>query len=210
MFRGVSVSPNDLHYEGRKVIVHGFPIGIEPSEFKDRLASKETQDEQAKLENNFKGQKIIVGVDRLDYIKGIPQKLKAFDRFLTENPDWLGKVTLIQLAIPTRADVGTYQRLREEVERLVGHINGKHGQFSFSSIQLSPEKLPLNHLLLPPLLLFPFTLNTPKESLNTDNHSKEPSHTRQSTTCTAPSHLSTCVRCTRCRTCASSHPCKTA
>lgn len=125
--RGVSVSPNDLHYEGRKVIVHGFPIGIEPNELKDKLAAEETQTELAKLENSFEGQKVIIGVDRLDYIKGIPQKLKAFDRFLIENPDWLGKVTLIQLAIPTRSDVGAYQKLREEVERLVGHINGKHG-----------------------------------------------------------------------------------
>lgn len=111
--RGVSVSPNDLHYEGRKVIVHGFPIGIQPQEFKDRLAMEETQRELSTLRRDFQGQKVIVGVDRLDYIKGIPQKLKAFDRFLTENPDWLGKVALIQLAIPTRADVSTYQKLRE-------------------------------------------------------------------------------------------------
>lgn len=122
------MSPNDLHYEGRKVIVHGFPIGIEPDEFKERLAAEETQNELARLEKDFGGQKVIVGVDRLDYIKGIPQKLKAFDRFLSDNPDWLGKVALIQLAIPTRSDVTTYQKLREEVERLIGHINGKHGQ----------------------------------------------------------------------------------
>jgi trehalose 6-phosphate synthase len=118
-----------LHYEGRKVIVHGFPIGIEPDEFKQRLESTEVQEIISKLENDFRGQKVIVGVDRLDYIKGIPQKLKAFDRFLTENPDWVGKVVLIQLAIPTRSDVDTYQRLREEVERLIGHINGKHGTY---------------------------------------------------------------------------------
>ena len=125
---GVDVSPSDLHYEGRKVIVHGFPIGIEPSEFKERLESPETQSEIAKLQKQFEGKKIIVGVDRLDYIKGIPQKLKAYDRFLSENPDWVGKIVLIQLAIPTRDNVGTYQKLREEVEHLVGHINGKHGQ----------------------------------------------------------------------------------
>jgi glycosyltransferase involved in cell wall biosynthesis len=118
-----------LHYEGRKVIVHGFPIGIEPDEFKQRLESAEVQEIISKLGKDFRGQKVIVGVDRLDYIKGIPQKLKAFDRFLTENPDWVGKVVLIQLAIPTRTDVDTYQRLREEVERLIGHINGKHGTY---------------------------------------------------------------------------------
>jgi trehalose 6-phosphate synthase len=118
-----------LHYEGRKVIVHGFPIGIEPDEFKQRLESAEVQEIISKLGKDFRGQKVIVGVDRLDYIKGIPQKLKAFDRFLTEYPGWVGKVVLVQLAIPTRSDVDTYQRLREEVERLIGHINGKHGTY---------------------------------------------------------------------------------
>ncbi|KEF58144.1 uncharacterized protein A1O9_06068 [Exophiala aquamarina CBS 119918] len=146
VLEGVSVSPNDLHYEDRKVIVHGFPIGIEPNEFKVRLSAEETQTELAKLESSFEGQKIIVGVDRLDYIKGIPQKLKAFDRFLTKNPDWLGKVTLIQLAIPTRSDVGTYQKLREEVERLVGHINGKHGSFSHTPIHYLYRSVQPEHL----------------------------------------------------------------
>lgn len=117
-----------MHYEGRKVIVHGFPIGIEPDEFKQRLETAEVQDIISKLEKDFQGQKVIVGVDRLDYIKGIPEKLKAFDRFLTKNLDWIGKVVLIQLAIPTRSDVAAYQRLRNEIERLIGHINGKHGK----------------------------------------------------------------------------------
>jgi trehalose 6-phosphate synthase len=121
------VSPNDLHYEGRKIIVHGFPIGIEPDEFKQRLESIEVQDIISKLRGDFEGQKLIIGVDRLDYIKGIPQKLKAFDRFLTENPKWIGKVALIQISVPTRQSVDAYQRLRDDVECLVGHINGKHG-----------------------------------------------------------------------------------
>lgn len=127
--RGVSRSPSDLHWEGRKVIVHGFPIGIEAKEFTERIETEEVQREIANLEADFRGQRILVGVDRLDYIKGIPQKLRAFDRLLTDYPEWRGKVTLIQLAIPTRADVPTYQKLREEVEQLVGHINGKHGMW---------------------------------------------------------------------------------
>src|SRR4051812_32654254 len=107
--RGVTVSPNDLHYEGRKIIVHGFPIGIEPDEFKQRLETIEVQDIISKLRGDFEGQKLIIGVDRLDYIKGVPQKLKAFDHFLTENPKWIGKVALIQISVPTRQSVDAYQ-----------------------------------------------------------------------------------------------------
>lgn len=120
--RGVTVSPNDLHYKGRKVIVHGFPIGIEPDEFKQRLESAEVQEIISTLEKDFQGQKVIVGVDRLDYIKGIPQKLKVFDRFLTENPEWIGKVVLIQLAIPTRSDVDTYRNSLLFSTSCIGHI----------------------------------------------------------------------------------------
>lgn len=70
----------------------------------------------------------MVGVDRLDYTKGIPQKLLAYDKFLTDNPQWVGKVVLIQLAIPTRSDVEEYVKHRQEVEQLIGTINGKHGR----------------------------------------------------------------------------------
>ncbi len=138
-FRGVSRSPSDLHWAGRKVIVPGFPIGIEPEDFREKMETEGVKRELAKLRKNFEGQKIILGVDRLDYIKGIPQKLRAFDRFLTEHPEWVGKVTLIQLAIPTRAEVTTYQRLREEVESLVGHVNGKHGRFPSLSCILEAD-----------------------------------------------------------------------
>ncbi|KAJ9617989.1 hypothetical protein H2204_013219 [Knufia peltigerae] len=143
---GVSRSPSDLHWGGRKVIVHGFSIGIEPEDFRQRTESECVKRELANLKDSFKGQKIILVVDRLDYIKGIPQKLMAFDRFLAEPPDWVDKVCLIQLAIPTRAEVDTYKKLREEVEALVGHVNGKHGTFSSTPIHyfyrsIKPEQL---------------------------------------------------------------------
>ena len=128
VLKGVERSPSDLHYEGRHLIVHSFPIGIDPAEFKQKLESEATRKEIKILEEEFKGKKVLIGVDRLDYIKGIPQKLLAFDKFLTENPEWVGKVVLIQLAIPTRPTVEEYIKLRREVESLVGNINGKHGR----------------------------------------------------------------------------------
>lgn len=130
VLKGVERSPSDLHYEGRKLIVHSFPIGIDPVEFKQKLESEATRNEINGLAQEFKDKKILIGVDRLDYIKGIPQKLLAFDKFLTDNPDWIGKVVLIQLAIPTRPKVEEYIKLTREVESLVGNINGKHGRQS--------------------------------------------------------------------------------
>ncbi|KAH8065122.1 hypothetical protein JL722_2027 [Aureococcus anophagefferens] len=76
------------------------------------------------LGDTFEGRKIIIGVDRLDYIKGMPHKLLAFELFLSRNPSWVGKVTLIQVGVPTRVDVAEYQTLAKHVNELVGRING--------------------------------------------------------------------------------------
>jgi trehalose-6-phosphate synthase len=66
----------------------------------------------------------------LDYIKGIPQKLRAFEKLLTDHPEVKEKVVLIQVAIPTRSDVEEYKMLRKQVEGMIGMINGKHGESS--------------------------------------------------------------------------------
>ena len=69
----------------------------------------------------------MVGVDRLDYTKGVPQKLRAFELFLSEHPEYVGKAVLIQIAVPTRGEVEEYQNLRALVNEQVGRINGKFG-----------------------------------------------------------------------------------
>lgn len=71
---------------------------------------------------------MIISVDRLDYIKGVPQKLRALETFLTRYPEWIGNLVLMQVAVPTRQDVEEYQSLQAEVNELVGRINGKHGK----------------------------------------------------------------------------------
>ena len=70
----------------------------------------------------------MVGVDRLDYIKGVPQKLRAFELFLHNHPECVGSVVMIQIAIPTRGNVEEYRNLRALVNELVGRINGKFGK----------------------------------------------------------------------------------
>ena len=73
----------------------------------------------------------MVGVDRLDYVKGIPEKLRAFELFLEEHPECVGSVVFIQVAVPTRGEVERYQNLRTLVNEMVGRINGRFGMFSF-------------------------------------------------------------------------------
>jgi trehalose-6-phosphate synthase len=76
------------------------------------------------LRCRYSGLKVLLGVDRLDMIKGIPQKLLAFEKFLEDHEDTRGKVVLVQIAVPSRLDVPEYQQLRSQVHEIVGRING--------------------------------------------------------------------------------------
>lgn len=143
--RGVRRSPSDLHYHDKKLIVDEFPIGICPNDLKNSVLSEATQHEVRQLARAFIGQRVILGIDRLDYIKGIPQKMRAFDKLLTDHPEWKGKAVLIQIAIPTRSDVEEYKMLRRQVEEIVGMINGKHGMHPaplvLSSVNFTNESI---------------------------------------------------------------------
>ena len=123
----LTTTPNGVEFEGKIVTVGAFPIGIDPDKFTEGLKKEKVQKRIQVLEEKFKGVKLIVGVDRLDYIKGVPQKLHALEVFLTDHPEWIGKVVLVQVAVPSRQDVEEYQNLRAVVNELVGRINGKFG-----------------------------------------------------------------------------------
>ena len=126
---GLQTTPNGVQYKGNFVTVGAFPIGIDPEKFVEELKKEKVQKRIAELKKKFDGVKIIVGIDRLDYIKGVPQKMHALEVFLTENPNFVGKVVLVQVAVPSRGDVEEYQNLRASVNELVGRINGRFGEF---------------------------------------------------------------------------------
>ena len=86
-------------------------------------------------------------MDRLDYIKGIPQKLHALEIFLTEHPEWIGKVVLVQVAVPSREDVEEYQNLRAVVNEMVGRINGKFGTVESMPVHFMHKSVPFDELV---------------------------------------------------------------
>ncbi|KAF5359093.1 hypothetical protein D9756_003237 [Leucocoprinus leucothites] len=143
---GLPTMPNGVEFEGRLAHVGTFPIGIEPSSFIDNLQKESVKDRIIQLEQRFSGVKVIVGVDRLDYIKGVPQKLHAMELFLTQHPEWIGKVVLVQLAVPSRQDVEEYQNLRSTVNELVGRINGRFGTVEFMPIHFMHKSLAFDEL----------------------------------------------------------------
>ncbi|CCC71761.1 hypothetical protein NCAS_0I00930 [Naumovozyma castellii] len=143
----VNTLPNGVEYNGHFVNVGAFPIGIDVDKFTVGLKKPEVIQRIEDLKKKFKGCKIIVGVDRLDYIKGVPQKLHAMEVFLQEHPEWVGKVVLVQLAIPSRGDVEEYQYLRSVVNELVGRINGQFGTIEFVPIHFMHRSIPFEELI---------------------------------------------------------------
>ncbi|KAK3939375.1 glycosyltransferase [Diplogelasinospora grovesii] len=139
-------TPNGVEFNGRFVTVGAFPIGIDPEKFVEGLKKPNVQARIAALTRKFEGVKLIVGVDRLDYIKGVPQKLHALEVFLTEHPEWIGKIVLVQVAVPSRQDVEEYQNLRAVVNELVGRINGKFGTIEFMPIHFLHQSVSFDEL----------------------------------------------------------------
>jgi trehalose 6-phosphate synthase/phosphatase len=113
---------------GRAVRLEALPIGIAPEEYTYLLNQDETTARHyAEWVARYRGRKVLLAVDRLDYTKGIPERLRSYAHLLRTSSDLREKVILIQIAVPTRERIETYQDLRTEVNRLVGEINGKLG-----------------------------------------------------------------------------------
>lgn len=111
--------------ERREVRVGTFPISIDFGEFARFAASPEVAQKAWLTHEALPRRQLILGLDRLDYTKGIPERIQAFARALERFPDLRGNVTFTQVVVPSRMDVAEYKRLRDEVERLVGRVNGR-------------------------------------------------------------------------------------
>ena len=147
LISGLPTTTATVTFRGRTIKVGAFPIGIDPSFFTSNLISESVQSRLRSLEDEFSDTKVMVGVDRLDYVKGVPQKLRAFEILLETHPEWVGKVVLIQVAIPTRGEVEEYKNLRYLVNELVGRINGKFGTFEYTPIHFMHQSVTFPELL---------------------------------------------------------------
>src|SRR5580704_10416551 len=118
----------ELAVGSRPVRLEALPIGIAPEEYTQLLnGDDKTAQHHAEWVERYRGRKVLLAVDRLDYTKGVPERLRAYAHLLRSTPGLKEKVVLIQIAVPTREAIDTYQDLRTEVNRLVGEINGKLG-----------------------------------------------------------------------------------
>ena len=128
------VAEDAVQHRGRSTHVRAMPIGIIPETFQEP-PDPTVAEEVDGLMRVLGDAKLVLGVDRLDYTKGIPERLLAFGRLLELFPEWRGKVSLVQVSVPSRADVPLYAEQRATVEAIVGRINGEFGEAAWVPIR---------------------------------------------------------------------------
>ena len=120
---------------GRRTRVGAFPVSIETATYA-RLARNAARSPFVKeISGSLNGQRLVLGVDRLDYSKGIIQRINAFDRFLELNPEWRSRVTLLQITPRSRSDIKDYAGIENEVTTLIGRVNGRFGEACWTPIR---------------------------------------------------------------------------
>lgn len=149
----LDVNFNQIIYRDRTIKVDSFPMGIDYKKYsqaaKDHFSGSKVKSELFKKleEHASEGKKLILSIDRMDYTKGIPNRIKAFEYFLEKYPEFKEKVRLVMLAVPSRSNVPQYQKLKRETDELVGRINGKYATVSWTPIWYFYRSLPFDDLI---------------------------------------------------------------
>jgi trehalose 6-phosphate synthase/phosphatase len=133
--------------DNRIIKVDTFPMGIDAQRYISASTSEVVLKEVKSLQKKLGTEKIIVSVDRLDFTKGIPERLRAFEKFLDNNPQLHGKITYVLLLVPSRTKVREYKLLKSEIDELVGRINGRFDTLDWSPILYLYRSLPFEKLV---------------------------------------------------------------
>jgi trehalose 6-phosphate synthase/phosphatase len=137
---------NEIVTEDRIVVADSLPMGIDYHKYRENAQHPEALEREERYRKSLGEQRIILSMDRLDYSKGIPRRLQAFDQFLTDYPEYKEKVSLMLIVVPSRDKVPNYQMLKEQVDELVGKINSRHGRISWTPIHYFYRSYPFRAL----------------------------------------------------------------
>jgi trehalose 6-phosphate synthase/phosphatase len=144
---GYEHSFGDVSVGGRTVKVDAFPMGIDYQKFAGADRDPKVQKEIKRIRSKVGDRKTLLSIDRLDYTKGIPERLEVFDMFLDRYPEYRGKVTMILVAVPSRTGVEHYRMLKRRLDELIGRINGKYGTFDWMPVWYLYRSLPFEMMV---------------------------------------------------------------
>jgi trehalose 6-phosphate synthase len=126
---------NTFEAFGRSVQARAFPIGIDVEDFERLANAKDARDTYRRMADEYSRRQLLIGVDRLDYSKGLPQRIRSFRELLIQYPENRRSATLIQIASPSRESVSAYNDIRQELEGLCGAVNGNFGELDWMPIR---------------------------------------------------------------------------
>jgi trehalose 6-phosphate synthase/phosphatase len=132
---GLDVVVDEFHWQDRLVRLGTFPIGIDTADFIARASHPAAGEAAAKIIARTPGVKLLLGVDRLDYSKGLPRRFLAIERLLEIDPELAGCFRFVQVAVPSRTTVASYAKFRRQLDELVGRINGRFSTTDWAPIQ---------------------------------------------------------------------------
>lgn len=142
----VQASANVIISGERHIVAESFPMGIDDKKYNDLAHQANVEEQAAHICNTFANQKLVLSIDRLDYSKGILQRLQAFELLLETHPEWIGKITLYMIVVPSRDQVPQYRELRDNIDRRVGGINARYRSIDWSPIQYFYQSFPIETL----------------------------------------------------------------
>jgi trehalose 6-phosphate synthase len=132
---GIAVKSGVAASRYGKTRIAAFPIGIDPDKFATQAAKAVSHPDVSRLRRSLNGEKLAIGVDRLDYSKGLVNRIQAFDRMWTLQPSLARTVSLLQIATPSRGAIEAYGNLQAELAKLVSDVNGRHGEVDWTPIR---------------------------------------------------------------------------
>ncbi|HUV31455.1 MAG TPA: trehalose-6-phosphate synthase [Acidobacteriota bacterium] len=145
--RGAYKRQSVIRYNQREIILGHYPISIDFDEFSEGAKDGAVADAAWYLHENFPEQTLVLGLDRLDYTKGIPERFLAFEKMLQKYPEVHGKITLLQIVVPSRPNVSEYQQLKGDLDALAGRINARFSRQGWAPIHYEFRELDRTQLL---------------------------------------------------------------
>lgn len=144
---GLEEMTTEITVNDRRIGLGAHPVGLDLTRVENALQNPEIQKRAEELSKELSGVKMVLSVERLDFTKGILEKLEAYERLLTDHPELIGKVTLVTICVPPAKEMTIYQELQEQIEQTVGRINGQFGKMGWAPVQFFFRSLPFEELV---------------------------------------------------------------
>lgn len=140
------ISDNVITHKDRQIVVESFPMGIDAKKFEEMITDPVVEEYRESFKESTQDRKVVVTIDRLDYSKGILQRLQAYELLLQMHPEYVDRLSLYMIVVPSRDTVAQYKELRDQIDQLVGNINAKYRTLNWLPVHYFYRSFPIEFL----------------------------------------------------------------